>query len=144
MIIIRHGVSSSGLFCMVNIYYERTVRRSFYINKGILLIFPLFTLFLFMLSAANIAAPPTINLISEIFLMVRILGFDKFILLVFPLGSFLGAIFTLFIFSYSQHGHLYYNIYGLSIPNIREYHTLVLHIIPLNLVFLNVGIFLTL
>lgn len=128
---------------MVNIYYERTVSRRFYVNKGMLLIFPLFTLFLFILRAANIAAPPTINLLSEILLIVRILGFDKFMLLVFPLGSFLGAVFTLFMFSYSQHGHLYYNIYGLRMPNVREYHTLALHIIPLNIIVLNVNIFLT-
>src|SRR3954467_8021017 len=110
--ILRHGVSSSGLFCIVNIYYERTSSRSFFVNKGMLLLFPIFALFLFLLRAANIAAPPTINLISEIFLMVRILGFDKIMLLVFPLGSFLGAVFTLYIFSYSQHGQVYYNIYG--------------------------------
>jgi NADH-ubiquinone oxidoreductase chain 4 len=142
--ILRHGVSSSGLFCIVNIYYERTSSRSFFVNKGMLLLFPIFALFLFLLRAANIAAPPTINLISEIFLMVRILGFDKIMLLVFPLGSFLGAVFTLYIFSYSQHGQVYYNIYGLSIPSIREYHTLMLHVIPLNLVVLNAGIFLSL
>jgi len=104
---IGHGLSSSGLFCIVNIFYERISSRSFYLNRGLILIFPLFTLIMFMLIAANIAAPPTINLISEIFLMIRIIGFDVFIFVVFPLGSFLGAVFSIFMYSYTQHGRIY-------------------------------------
>ena len=40
IIIIRHGLCSSGLFCLVNIYYERVYRRSIFINKGIINIVP--------------------------------------------------------------------------------------------------------
>ena len=76
IIIVSHGVSSSGLFCMVNIYYERSGRRRFFLNRGLILLFPIFTLFFFLICASNIAAPPTINLLSEIFLIVRILKFD--------------------------------------------------------------------
>jgi len=67
VIIVAHGVCSSGLFCAVNIYYERSGRRGFYMNKGLISFMPIFTLLLFMLCGANIAAPPTINLLSEIF-----------------------------------------------------------------------------
>jgi len=132
LIIISHGLASSGLFCIVNIYYERLGSRSFYVNRGLLLILPLFCLMLFMLSAANIAAPPTINLASEIFLMIRILSYDEFIILVFPVGSFLGAVFTLFIFSYSQHGSVYYAPHSHSLINVRELHALASHVIPVN------------
>lgn len=137
IIIIGHGLSSSGLFCIVNIYYERTGSRRFYINKGLIMGFPIFSIIIFFLRAANIAAPPTINLLSEIFLMVRILGYDYLIFLIFPLGSFLGAVFTLFIFSFSQHGQIYYSSYRFNFSNVREIHTLLLHIIPVNFIFLN-------
>jgi len=103
-IMISHGVCSSGLFCAVNIYYERSGRRSFYINRGLLSLLPIFTLLFFMLCAANMAAPPTVNLFSELFLIGRIIKFDLIMLVLFPLGSYLGAVFTLFLFSYSQHG----------------------------------------
>jgi NADH-ubiquinone oxidoreductase chain 4 len=142
VIIVAHGLSSSGLFCLVNMYYERTMRRRFYINRGLLMGFPIFSLIMFLLAAANIAAPPTINLVSEIFLMVRILGFDYVILIVFPLGSFFGAVFTLFIFSYSQHGLMYVFLYGFNFSNFREFHILSLHVIPLNILVLNLGVFL--
>lgn len=143
MMIVAHGVASSGLFCVVNMYYERLGSRRFYINKGLMLVFPIFSLLIFLLAAANIAAPPTINLISEIFLMARILRFDKIMLLVFPAGSFLGAVFTVYIFSYSQHGRGYFLTYGFVTSNYREFHTLALHIFPINLLILNSGVFIT-
>jgi NADH-ubiquinone oxidoreductase chain 4 len=76
IIIISHGLSSSGLFCIVNIYYERSRRRSLFINKGILGVLPIFSLILFMLCAANVSAPPTVNLLSEIGLIIRVLTYD--------------------------------------------------------------------
>lgn len=142
IIIIRHGLASSGLFCVVNIYYERRGSRSIFLNKGILLVFPIITLLVFILRAANIAAPPTINLASENFLIVRILKFDKIILLVFPLASYLGAVFTLFIFSYSQHGKIYRGYYSLMSTSFREIHLLSLHIIPINIMILKPEYFL--
>lgn len=97
---------------------------------------------IFILCAANIAAPPTVNLVSEVFLLARIISHDYGMLLVFPLGSFLGAVFTLFIYSYSQHGSIYYSSYGFIFRDQREYHTLIIHIIPVNLLILNVPLFL--
>jgi NADH-ubiquinone oxidoreductase chain 4 len=143
IIIVSHGISSSGLFCIVNIYYERLGSRRFYINRGLILLLPTFSLLLFLLAAANIAAPPTINLISEIFLMRRILGFNYYMILVFPIGSFLGAVFTIFIFSFSQHGKRHYSSYGVSGRNFREAHGLVLHVIPLNLLILAPAVYIS-
>lgn len=136
VMIVAHGVSSSGLFCMVNLYYERTGSRSFFINKGLILSFPIFSLLIFFLCASNIAAPPTINLLSEIFLIARIMSYDYIILLLFPLGSFLGAVFTLFIFSFSQHGSSYNSLYGFVHSNVREIHTIILHVVPVNFLVL--------
>lgn len=40
IIILAHGLCSSGLFCLANITYERLNRRSLYLNKGLLNIMP--------------------------------------------------------------------------------------------------------
>jgi len=40
IIIISHGLCSSGLFFIVNLYYERTHRRLIFFNKGIINLFP--------------------------------------------------------------------------------------------------------
>lgn len=136
IIIVRHGLSSSGLFCVVNIFYERLRRRRIYLNKGLLVVLPSIAIMVFFLCAANISAPPTINLIGEIFLIIRIIRFDKIIIVLFPLGSFLGAAFTLFIFSYTQHGKNYYIGMEYIGGKVVEYHSLILHILPLNLIIL--------
>jgi NADH-ubiquinone oxidoreductase chain 4 len=141
IIIISHGLSSSGLFCIVNVYYERSRRRSLFINKGLLLIFPFLSLVIFLLCAANISAPPTINLLSEFFLMLSVLTYDTIIIVVFPLGSFLGAAFTLYLFSYSQHGKFYLSRVGFIPIKFNEYLVLVLHLVPLNLLVLKSEVF---
>lgn len=142
IIIIGHGLCSSGLFCAVNIYYERSGSRSFYMNRGLLGIFPVFTLLFFILCVANMAAPPTVNLLSEIFLIGSIIKFDLLILLAFPLGSYFGAVFTLFLFSYSQHGKSYRgNKFG-ACMNFREYYLLVIHVFIANALFLKFDFFL--
>jgi NADH-ubiquinone oxidoreductase chain 4 len=125
-------------------YYERTLSRRFFLNKGFITIFPLFAIIIFILCAANIAAPPSINLLSEIILIISLIKIDYFIILVFPLGSFLGAVFTLFLFSYSQHGHVYFSNRGVVLRRFREFHLLLLHILPVNYVFLNSSLFLDL
>jgi NADH:ubiquinone oxidoreductase subunit 4 (subunit M) len=76
LMMISHGLGSSGLFCFINLLYERSGRRSIYINKGLLSLAPLFSLILFMLCCSNISAPPSINLIAEISLIFSILNFS--------------------------------------------------------------------
>lgn len=141
IIIVRHGLSSSGLFCVVNIFYERLRRRRIYINRGLLVMFPILRLLVFFLCAANISAPPTINLIGEIFLMLRVISFSKIIIVLFPLGSFLGAVFTLFFYSYTQHGKNYGLGRGYFGGKVNEFHCLSLHIIPLNFVIIKSEMF---
>lgn len=140
--IVAHGVASSGLFCLVNIYYERLGSRSLFLIKGLILLLPLFSLFGFMLCAANIAAPPTLNLFSEIFLIVSILKFNKIMLLLFPVASYLGAVFTLFIFSFSQHGKLNFGAYSYFTSGVREFNLLFLHSMPVNILILKSDYFL--
>lgn len=40
IIIISHGLCSSGLFCLANISYERCFSRSLYVNKGLMRVIP--------------------------------------------------------------------------------------------------------
>ena len=133
---VRHGLSSSGLFCIVNMYYERFSSRRIFMNKGIIMILPSFRLLMFLLCASNISAPPTINLLSEIFLIYRVIQYSPYIILLFPIGSFLGAVFTFYLFSFTQHGKIFNIIYGFFPINSREYHCILLHLIPINLLII--------
>jgi len=54
VIIIRHGLSSSGLFCLVNIIYERFSSRRLFIRKGVVNLFPALSFIFFFYCARQI------------------------------------------------------------------------------------------
>nr|AVN67281.1 NADH dehydrogenase subunit 4 [Archimandrita tessellata] len=135
-LMIAHGLCSSGLFCLANITYERVGSRSLLINKGMMNFMPSMSLWWFLLSSCNMAAPPSINLLGEISLLNSMVGWSLFSMLVLMLLSFFSAAYTLYMFSYSQHGQLYSGLYSCSLGYTREYLLLFLHWFPLNLLIL--------
>lgn len=136
LLIISHGLCSSGLFCLANIVYERVGRRRIIINKGLINFIPRMALWWFLLRACNIAAPPSINLLREISLFNRIIGWSNYSILVLILLSFFRAGYTIYLYSYRQHGKFYRRLYGVRTGRIREYLILFLHWLPLLLLII--------
>ena len=137
IVIVGHGLCSSGLFCLANIVYERINRRRLLINKGLLNFMPRMGLWWFLLSAGNIAAPPTLNLLGEVRLILRVVCWSKISILSIGLLSFFRAAYTLYIYSISQHGKFYISLFSCCSGKVREYLVLILHWLPLNIVILN-------
>nr|ACY09726.1 NADH dehydrogenase subunit 4 [Bactrocera oleae]ACY09778.1 NADH dehydrogenase subunit 4 [Bactrocera oleae]ACY09804.1 NADH dehydrogenase subunit 4 [Bactrocera oleae]ACY09908.1 NADH dehydrogenase subunit 4 [Bactrocera oleae] len=135
-LMIAHGLCSSGLFCLANITYERLGSRSLLINKGLLNFMPSMTLWWFLLSACNMAAPPSLNLLGEISLLNSIISWSSITMISLSLLSFFSAAYTLYLYAYSQHGSGFSGIYSFSGGKIREYFLLFLHWFPLNLLIL--------
>lgn len=138
IIIIGHGLCSSGIFCLANINYERLHRRSLYINKGIIRFIPSIRLWWFLLLSSNIAAPPSLNLIGEISLINRLLRWSWISILMLILISFFRVGYRLYLYSYVQHGKYYMGIYRFYIGLSREYLLLILHWLPLNILILKI------
>nr|YP_010297078.1 NADH dehydrogenase subunit 4 [Nemoura longicercia]UMI39126.1 NADH dehydrogenase subunit 4 [Nemoura longicercia] len=136
MLMIAHGLCSSGLFCLANISYERLGSRSLLINKGLMNFMPSMTLWWFLLSSCNMAAPPSLNLLSEISLLNSMVAWSWVTMLMLSFLSFFSAAYTLYIYSYSQHGKIYSGVYSCSMGYTREYLLLFLHWFPLNLLIL--------
>nr|AMP43815.1 NADH dehydrogenase subunit 4 [Suragina sp. KW-2016] len=136
MLMIAHGLCSSGLFCLANVSYERLGSRSLLINRGLLNLMPSMTMWWFLLSAANMAAPPTLNLMSEISLINCIVSWSWLSMLGLSLVSFFSVAYTLYLYSYSQHGKLYSGLYSNLSNNMREYLLMFLHWLPLNLLIM--------
>lgn len=141
VLIVGHGLCSSGLFCLSNIIYERTHSRSLFINKGLLNFIPRISLWWFLLRSRNIAAPPSLNLLGEILLLNRILRWSLLRILIITFISFFSAAYSLYLFSCRQHGKLYNLRLSFSINNCREYILIFLHWVPLNLLILKVEFF---
>nr|AYW52176.1 NADH dehydrogenase subunit 4 [Anthicidae sp. 1 ACP-2013] len=136
MMMIAHGLCSSGLFCLANIGYERILSRSLYLNKGMINILPSLSLWWFMFVSSNMAAPPSLNLAGEIMLINSVLAYDSFNILVLSLLSFFSAVYSLYLYSFSQHGMIYSGLYSFYSGSVREYLLLMLHWLPLNLLIL--------
>nr|ASM82600.1 NADH dehydrogenase subunit 4 [Agnetina aequalis] len=135
-LMIAHGLCSSGMFCLANISYERMGSRSLLINRGLMNFMPSMTLWWFLLSACNMAAPPSLNLLSEISLLNSLVGWTWVTMVMLSLLSFFSAAYTLYLYSYSQHGKIYSGVYSCAMGYVREYLLLFLHWVPLNLLIL--------
>nr|YP_009690006.1 NADH dehydrogenase subunit 4 [Drosophila mercatorum]QEG54031.1 NADH dehydrogenase subunit 4 [Drosophila mercatorum]UKE79685.1 NADH dehydrogenase subunit 4 [Drosophila mercatorum]UKE79698.1 NADH dehydrogenase subunit 4 [Drosophila mercatorum]UKE79711.1 NADH dehydrogenase subunit 4 [Drosophila mercatorum]UKE79724.1 NADH dehydrogenase subunit 4 [Drosophila mercatorum] len=135
-LMIAHGLCSSGLFCLANISYERLNSRSLLINKGLLNFMPAMALWWFLLSSSNMAAPPTLNLLGEISLLNSIVSWSWISMIMLSFLSFFSAAYTLYLYSFSQHGKIFSGCYSFSGGKIREYFLLILHWLPLNLLIL--------
>lgn len=136
VVIIGHGLCSSGLFCLANIVYERIGSRSLLIRKGLINFIPRMALWWFLLSAGNIAAPPTLNLLGEISLIIRVVRWRKITIISVGLLSFFRAAYTLYMYSLRQHGKYYRALFSCCSGKSREYLILILHWLPLNVLIL--------
>nr|URX53897.1 NADH dehydrogenase subunit 4 [Cryptotermes kirbyi] len=133
VLMIAHGLCSSGLFCLANISYERMGSRSLLINRGLLSLMPSMSFWWFMLSACNMAAPPSLNLLGELSLFNSLVSWSWLSMLFLVFLSFFSAAYTLYLFSYSQHGSYFSGVYSCSLGYSREFLLLFLHWFPLNL-----------
>nr|YP_011015283.1 NADH dehydrogenase subunit 4 [Athousius wudanganus]UBS91005.1 NADH dehydrogenase subunit 4 [Athousius wudanganus] len=137
IMMISHGLCSSGLFCLANITYERLGSRSLFLNKGLINLMPTFSLWWFLLCSSNMAAPPSLNLLGEIMLINSMVSWGFITIFFLMLTSFFGAAYSLYLYSFSQHGKVYLGSYSFSLGCSREYLLLFLHWVPLNLLFLS-------
>nr|ACJ69622.1 NADH dehydrogenase subunit 4 [Venturia canescens] len=136
MMMISHGLCSSGLFYLLNINYERLNSRSLYINKGMINYLPSLTLMWFLMCSSNLSFPFSLNLFSEIFLFNSLLMWNKLMFVILINFSFFSVLYSLYLFSYSQHGKISnLNLYFKNVK-INEFMILFYHWIPLNFLFM--------
>nr|WEV93881.1 NADH dehydrogenase subunit 4 [Tylostega tylostegalis] len=138
ILMIGHGLCSSGMFCLANINYERLHSRSLYINKGMMNFMPSMSLWWFLLMSSNMAAPPSLNLMGEISLINSLLSWSWFSMLMLMLISFFSAGYSLYLYSYTQHGKYHSGIYSFYMGVSREYLLLMLHWLPLNILIMKI------
>nr|ASS30684.1 NADH dehydrogenase subunit 4 [Lomis hirta] len=136
VVMVGHGLCSSGMFCLANMVYERMGSRSLLVNKGLLNFMPSMALWWFLLSIGNMAAPPTINLLGEINIIMSMISWSKMTMLGVGLLSFFSAAYTLYLYSLSQHGLFYSSLYSCCSGKVSEYLVLMLHWVPLNFLIL--------
>jgi len=141
IIIISHGLCSSGLFYMVNVYYSRTSRRLLLINKGILTIIPTMAIWWFLLCSANFSFPLSLGFIREIIILISLLNWDIVLISYLFIICFMRRAYSLYLFSYTQHGAIMFRDVKFKIRTIKEFIILIIHFFPLVLLLLNLIVF---
>lgn len=104
LIILGHGLCSSGLFLLVNLFYKQRGSRSIIFNKGGLSLFPSLALFCLLFRAANIAVPPSLNFYGEVILYVTASSISTWFVAVVGLIRFMSGCYSLFFYRVCCHG----------------------------------------
>nr|UPL65359.1 NADH dehydrogenase subunit 4 [Meschia woodwardi] len=141
IMMLGHGLCSSGMFALANLIYERTHSRSIMINKGFLTYMPSMSLFWFLLSINNMSSPPSLNLLGEVLLINSLMSWSNMTLLFLAFSSFLSCGYSIYLYSITQHGMMYSGLKFECYGNIREYMLLIMHWFPLNILFMKSYIF---
>ena len=131
IIILAHGICSSGIFSCANIIYERSHSRRIILNKAKLNLFPIISRFWFLLCIANFGGPFTYNLLGEILLIINLNSIRSLILILVLIISFFSATYRIILYSNLQQGINNNLIFNISNFYLRELLILFRHIWPL-------------
>ena len=104
IIILAHGVCSSGIFAAANMIYERRHSRRFFFNSGLLNRRAIFRIIWFVLIVANFGGPFTYNLLGEILLILNLSSLTINSLSVILFLSFFSAAYRLILYRSTNQG----------------------------------------
>nr|YP_009003686.1 NADH dehydrogenase subunit 4 [Iwatanemertes piperata]AHB53111.1 NADH dehydrogenase subunit 4 [Iwatanemertes piperata] len=139
LMMLGHGLCSSGLFALANISYEQVGSRSMIMTKGFLSVYPFLSMFWFLFCVSNMAAPPSLNLGGEIMLFISVLGKSAIYFFPIMMMSFLAGGYSLYLYTGGQHGAMNSGFNGSDSFFLRNCLMLFLHWVPLNVLFLSVS-----
>lgn len=105
-IALSHGLVSSAIFWGANVIYSKSFRRSLLLNKRSLNFIPTFSAIWFIFCLGNMGAPPTLNLVSEIYRIIAILKNNLLLSGPVLIIAGLATAFTLNIFISTQHNQV--------------------------------------
>nr|YP_009744383.1 NADH dehydrogenase subunit 4 [Oxyopes hupingensis]QIE13337.1 NADH dehydrogenase subunit 4 [Oxyopes hupingensis] len=129
LMMIAHGLSSSALFLLTNDLYFKHHSRNIMLFKGMISISPNITFWWFMFSMINISAPPTINTMSEIFIMMSTLIWNKMTLIMIFISSIMVTSFSMMMYLNISHNKSN-TLFLIQTPH-KIFLSLFIHLTPL-------------
>nr|QCL17405.1 NADH dehydrogenase subunit 4 [Strigocuscus celebensis] len=136
-LMIAHGLTSSMLFCLANTNYERIHSRTMMLARGLQTILPLMCTWWLLASLANLALPPSINLLGELTVIISSFSWSNFSIILLGLNTTITALYSLHMLTTSQRGKFTHHLYPIKPSFTREHILMVLHLIPLLLLSIN-------
>jgi len=104
LLMLSHGLVSSGLFFCVGVLYERYKTRLLFYLGGLGLFMPLFNLFFFFFILSNMSFPGTFSFIGEITILLGIGLKNLFLCLLSGFTMVFSAVYSLFLYSFVMLG----------------------------------------
>nr|YP_010990966.1 NADH dehydrogenase subunit 4 [Lagothrix poeppigii]WOX61187.1 NADH dehydrogenase subunit 4 [Lagothrix poeppigii]WOX61200.1 NADH dehydrogenase subunit 4 [Lagothrix poeppigii]WOX61213.1 NADH dehydrogenase subunit 4 [Lagothrix poeppigii] len=137
IIMIAHGLTSSLLFCLANSNYERIHSRAMMFTRGLQTLFPLLALWWLLANLANLALPPTINLMGELFTILASFSWSNFTIMFTGFNMLITALYSLHMFTSTQRGPLTYSTSNVKPLFTRENTLMFMHMTPMLLLTMN-------
>jgi len=91
----NHGITTSALFLMVGLIYERTHTRAIADYGGLMKLVPVYTVFFALFTLASMALPGTNSFIGELLILVGAFGYNMLYAALAVLGAVLSAAYLL-------------------------------------------------
>nr|YP_009368032.1 NADH dehydrogenase subunit 4 [Lepilemur ankaranensis]Q85DA7.1 RecName: Full=NADH-ubiquinone oxidoreductase chain 4; AltName: Full=NADH dehydrogenase subunit 4 [Lepilemur septentrionalis]AAP33655.1 NADH dehydrogenase subunit 4 [Lepilemur septentrionalis]AAT35920.1 NADH dehydrogenase subunit 4 [Lepilemur septentrionalis]AAT35924.1 NADH dehydrogenase subunit 4 [Lepilemur septentrionalis]AAT35928.1 NADH dehydrogenase subunit 4 [Lepilemur septentrionalis]AAT35932.1 NADH dehydrogenase subunit 4 len=139
-LMIAHGLTSSMLFCLANSNYERIHNRTMLLARGLQSLLPLMSTWWLLASLTNLALPPSINLIGELFITMATFSWSNMTIILTGLNMLITATYSLHMLAMTQRGKSLYHMHNLNPSLTRENTLMSMHIFPLLLLTLNPNI----
>nr|WGT74272.1 NADH dehydrogenase subunit 4 [Stephanorhinus kirchbergensis] len=136
-LMIAHGLTSSVLFCLANSNYERTHSRTMILARGLQTLLPLMAMWWLLASLTNLALPPTINLVGELFVVMSSFSWSNITIILMGTNIIITALYSLYMLITTQRGKYTYHINNIKPSFTRENTLMALHLLPLLLLSLN-------
>nr|UEK24945.1 NADH dehydrogenase subunit 4 [Spilogale interrupta]UEK25010.1 NADH dehydrogenase subunit 4 [Spilogale interrupta]UEK25023.1 NADH dehydrogenase subunit 4 [Spilogale interrupta]UEK25036.1 NADH dehydrogenase subunit 4 [Spilogale interrupta]UEK25062.1 NADH dehydrogenase subunit 4 [Spilogale interrupta] len=137
VLMIAHGLTSSMLFCLANSNYERVHSRTMILVRGLQTLLPLMAAWWLLASLANLALPPTINLIGELFVIMSSFSWSNTTIALMGANVIITALYSLYMLIMTQRGKYTHHIKNIKPSFTRENTLMMMHLLPLLLLSLN-------
>nr|AEL97440.1 NADH dehydrogenase subunit 4 [Typhlonarke aysoni] len=135
-LMIAHGLISSALFCLSNTNYERTHTRTLILTRGLQIILPLMSTSWLLINLANLALPPTLNLMGELLIITSLFKWSNWTIMITGIGMMLTASYSLYMFLMTQRGSTSQHLMFIKPSYTREHLLIYLHLMPSALIIL--------
>jgi proton-translocating NADH-quinone oxidoreductase chain M len=112
-LMLSHGISSSALFFLAGVLYERHHNRELYLYGGFTLVMPLTSFFFFLFSIANFGFPGTFNFLGEFLIFLGVFITNTKLGIFAGIGLFFSVIYSMLLYNRLFFGE--YNAKNISI-----------------------------
>nr|WIA65666.1 NADH dehydrogenase subunit 4 [Callosciurus caniceps caniceps] len=141
-LMVAHGLTSSMLFCLANTNYERIHSRTMLLARGLQSMLPLMAMWWLLASLTNLALPPTINLIGELFIILASFSWSNMTIILTGTNMLITALYSLYMLISTQRGKFSYHLSNINPSLTRENTLMFMHMLPLILLSMKPSIIL--